>query len=75
MDHQHEVPKLLDNLQAGIETVRNQIASPQAGIEAVRNQIASPTTNSISGANNISTTNRITDENVNNQLRYHHDYF
>ena len=41
MDHQHEVPKLLDNLQAGIETVRNQIASPQAGIEAVRNQIAS----------------------------------
>ena len=84
MDHQQEVSKLLDNLQAGIETVRNRIASPQAGaetvrnriaspqagIEVVRNRIASPTTNSISA-----TTTRITDENVNNQLRYHHDYF
>ena len=89
MDHQHKVSKLLDNLQAsietvrnriaspqaGAETVRNRIASPQAGIEAVRNRIASPTTNSISATNSISTATRITDENVNNQLRYHHDYF
>ena len=42
MDHQHKVAKLLDNLQAGIETVRNRIASPQAGAETVRNRIASP---------------------------------
>ena len=75
MDHQHEVSKLPDNRQAGIETVRNRIASPQAGIEAVRNRIASPTTNSISATNSISTTTKITDENVNNQLRYHHGYF
>ena len=61
MDHQPEVSKLLDNLQAGIETMRNQIASPQAGAEtarnrtastlagtqAVRNRTASPKTNSI----------------------------
>ena len=42
MNHQHEESKLLDNLQAGIETVRNRIASPQAGAETVRNRIASP---------------------------------
>ena len=75
MDHQHEVSKLLDNLQVDIETVRNRIASPQAGSETVRNRIASPTTNSILATNSISTTTRITEENVNNQLRYHHDYF
>ena len=34
--------KLLDNLQAGIEMVKERIASPQAGVETVRNQIASP---------------------------------
>ena len=61
MDHQYEVSKLLDN--------------SEAGIEAVRNQIALPTTNSISATNSISTTTRITDENVYKQLRYHHDYF
>ena len=75
MDHQHKVSKLLDNLQAGIETVRNRILKPQEGIEAVRNRIASPTTNSIPATNSISTTTRITDENVNNHLRYHHNYF
>ena len=89
MDHQYEVSKLLDNSEADIETMRNQItlpqagpgtvrnriALPQAGIEAVRNQIALPTTNSISATNSISTTTRITDENVYKQLRYHHDYF
>ena len=75
MDHQHEVSKLLDNLQAGIETARNRIASPQAWTETVRNRIASLTTNSILATNSISATTRITDENVNNQLRYHHDYF
>ena len=42
MDHQQKAAKLLDNLQAGIETVRNGIASPQAGAETVRNRIASP---------------------------------
>ena len=42
MDHQHKVSKLLDNLQASIETVRNRTASPQAGAETVRNRIASP---------------------------------
>ena len=42
MDHQQKVAKLLDNLQAGIETVRNRIASPQGGAETVRNRIASP---------------------------------
>ena len=89
MDHQHEVSKLLGNLQAGIKTVRNriappqaasetvriQIASPQAGIEAVRYRIASPTTNSISATNSIARTTRITNKNVSNQLRYHYDYF
>ena len=59
MDHQHKVAKLLNNLQAGIETVRNRITSP--------------TTNSISATNSVSTATRIADENVNNQLRYHHD--
>ena len=73
--------KLLDNLQAGIEmvkdriaspqagseSVRNQIASSQVGIEALRNRIASPTTNSLSATTSISTATRITDENVNNQ--------
>ena len=73
MDHQHKVAKLLDNLQAGIETVRNRIASPQAGAETVRNRITSPTTNSISATNSVSTATRIADENVNNQLRHHHD--
>ena len=81
MDHQHVASRLLNNLHAGIETVRNRIASPQAGaetvrnriaspqagIEAVRNRIASPTTNSISETNSTSTAARITDENVNNQ--------
>ena len=61
MDHQYEVSKLLDNSEADIETMRNQIALP--------------TTNSISATNSISTTTRITDENVYKQLRYHHDYF
>ena len=41
MDHQHEVSKLMGNLQAGIETVRNRIASPQIGAETVTNRIAS----------------------------------
>ena len=81
--------KLLDNLQAGIETVRNRIASPQAGgetmrnriassqagTEAVRNWIVSPTTNSVSATDSISTTTRITEENANNQLKYYHNYF
>ena len=42
MDHQHVASRLLNNLHAGIETVRNRIASPQAGAETVRNRIASP---------------------------------
>ena len=41
MDHQHEVSKLLGSLQAGIEIVRNRIASPQAGAETEKsNNIA-----------------------------------
>ena len=42
MDHQHKVSKLLDNLQAGIETMRNRIASPEEGAETVTNRIALP---------------------------------